>query len=59
MIGAGRKARVNDAMGRLRLALAEQLDLIPSGVFAFACQGNKLLRARVPVRTETIAGEFR
>ena len=36
MIGAGREARVNDAMGRLRLALAEQLDLIPEGVFAFA-----------------------
>ncbi|MEE2829526.1 MAG: aspartate--tRNA ligase [Myxococcota bacterium] len=36
MIGAGREARVNDAMGRLRLAVADQLELIPSGVFAFA-----------------------
>jgi len=36
LIGAGRQARVNDAMGRLRLAAGEQLNLIRQDVFEFA-----------------------
>lgn len=36
MLGAGRKARVDDALGRLRLSLAKELDLIEDDVFAFA-----------------------
>ena len=35
MLGAGREARVNDAMGRLRLAVGRQLELIEDGLFAF------------------------
>jgi len=36
MLGAGRKSRVDDALGRLRLAIGKQLELIEDGVFAFS-----------------------
>lgn len=36
MLGAGRQARVNDALGRLRLSLGDQLGLIEPGVYAFS-----------------------
>ncbi|MEE2827550.1 MAG: aspartate--tRNA ligase [Myxococcota bacterium] len=36
MIGAGRRDRVDDALGRLRLALGEQLELLDKDNFEFA-----------------------